>query len=104
MSNPHAPKYPDDFGPPYEEDYSISKKQKIMMIAMIGFACLAVYYLYEGNQELKTDNFSFDPNKVYDCKTLSKIENSTMAISGFGNTTRLLDSIHQEQNRMSCKK
>ena len=101
-----APKYPEDFGDNVEEHYSFGKKEKIMIIAMVGLLVLAMYYWVELGNDVKKIDWKLDPNTVWTCHSLQSYQKMVETVTSSSNIPfprQLEKEINDKKVELGCQ-
>ena len=97
-----VPKYPEDFGSGVEEGYHIGKKEKILICAFIGVAILSIYYYNQIQNEVKTTDWSLDPNYQYTCVELQKLSKLADINGQYFDLDKFRENIIHKQKNLGC--
>src|SRR5690348_4880124 len=101
-----APKYPEDFGDGVEYEYHMGKTEKILLCAIAGAAILGLYYYIQIQNEMKTTDWTLDPNVDWTCSKLimyEKAANASQSESGIKFPLEFYKNVHDKQVELNCK-
>jgi len=101
-----APTYPKDFGDGTEYDYSFGKKEKIIIIIMVGLLCIAMYYWLQIGNDIKKIDWTLDPNTNWTCHSLDSYQKMVESITSASNIPfprQLEQQLSEKRTELSCK-
>jgi len=103
--HPSPTRYPHGSGSGDEDDYSLGKKEKIIMCCMVGFCILALYQLFQIQNEIKITDWTLDPNTHWTCTKLNSYEKmvtNTLSAVGEDFPKQLEQQIAEKRGELNC--